>query len=160
MKSVSVWLLTTVVLSFGPLLAAEEWMSAEPVWPEGREAEMNGRFGFVARFSVDRTERPVLRVTGSIVYRIFLDGSFIGYGPARGPEGFFRVDEWSLAVGVDGEHFVAVEVASYNCNTYYFMNQPPFLRAEIVLGGQVLAATCPDGAFEAFEVNHIAKISR
>ena len=160
MKNVSFGLLLTMAaLAVGPVPAAG-WIAAKPVWPEGREAEMNGRFGFVARFSVDRPERPVLRVTGSTVYRIFLDGCFAGYGPARGPEGAFRVDVWPLAVEAAGEHFVAVEVAAYNCNTYYFMDQPPFLQAEVVLGGRALAATGPDGAFEAFEVNHIAKISR
>lgn len=162
MKIALCWpLLTAVVLSFGPMHAAE-WISAEPVWPEGRETEMNGRIGFVARFSLDRAERPVLRVTGSSVYRIFLDGLFAGYGPARGPAGSFRVDEWPLDVKTSGEHFVAVEVSSYNCNTYYFMDQPPFLRAEVVLGGQVLAATGmgENGVFQAFDVNHITKVSR
>lgn len=159
MKNVLVCLLMTVALSLGSLSAAG-WIAAEPVWPQGRESEMNGRFGFVARFSVDQSERPVLRVTGSTVYRIFLDGRFAGYGPARGPEGAFRIDEWPLAVEAAGEHFVAVEVAAYNCNTYYFMDQPPFLQAEVVLGGRALAATSLDGAFEAFEVNHIVKISR
>lgn len=152
-------LLTALMLSFGSLFASE-WLSAEPVWPKGRETEMNGRFGFVARFSVDRPERPVLRVTGSTVYRIFIDGHFSGYGPARGPEGRFRVDEWPLEIKMPGEHVVAVEVASYNCNTYYFMDQPPFLQAEVVLDGRVLASTGTEGAFEAFEVNHITKISR
>ena len=152
-------MLATVVLPFCKLTGAE-WISAEPVWPKSRETEMNGRIGFVARFSANSGECPILRVTGSTVYRIFLDGSFAGYGPARGPEGASRVDEWQLPVKTAGEHFAAVEVASYNCNTYYFMNQPPFLRAEVVLGGQVLAATDLDGAFKAFEVNHVQKVSR
>lgn len=159
-KRAIVCLLLTTVISSGGSLFADGWILAEPVWPKDRETEMNGRFGFVARFSANRHERPILRMMGSTVYRIFLDGQFAGYGPARGPEGAFRVDEWPLVLKADGEHFVAVEVAAYNCNTYYYMDQPPFLQAEVVLGGRVLAATCADGAFDACEVNHIVKISR
>ena len=42
-----------------------------------------------------------LRVTGSSAYRIRLNGGYVGYGPARGPKGYFRVDEWKLPETVE-----------------------------------------------------------
>ena len=45
---------------------------------------------------------------------------------------------------------VAFEVAGYNINSFYLLDQPSFLQAEVVAGDEVLAATGEDGKpFEA-----------
>ena len=41
---------------------------------------------------------------------------------------------------------VAFEVAGYNANSYYLLDQPSFLQAEVVAGGKVLASTDGSGA--------------
>ena len=76
--------------------------AARSVWPKGRETRLNDFVEFRASFGVERGtgngERgTVLRITGSSVYRIWLNGKFVGYGPARAAKGFFRMDEWPLA---------------------------------------------------------------
>ena len=69
------------------------------------------------------------------------------HGPARGPHGFFRVDEWDLTDRLQpGENVVAFEVAGYNVNSYSLLDQPSFLQAEVVAGGKVLASTDGKGA--------------
>ncbi len=89
----------------------------------------------------------LLRATGATLYRVFLNGQFLGHGPARGPHGFFRVDEWDLTAKLQpGENVVAFEVAGYNANSYYLLDQPSFLQAEVVAGGKVLASTGGSGA--------------
>lgn len=125
--------------------------SAKPLWPEGREQEKNLTVGWRATFRVQGRENVLLRIAASTLYRAFVDGEFLGHGPARGPHGFYRVDEWPLTGRAKpGSHVIAIEVAGYNANSYYLLDQPSFLQAEIVSEGEVLASTGGSGApFEA-----------
>jgi alpha-L-rhamnosidase len=125
--------------------------SAQPIWPVGREKEMNLLVDFWAVVELPAgvpQGDAVLRVAASSVYRAFVDSRFVGHGPAIGPHGFYRVDEWPLGALAAGEHVVAIEVASYNVNGFYLINQPGFVQAEVLAGERVLACT-GDGGFEA-----------
>jgi len=145
--------------------------SAKPVWPKGRETEMNLTVGFRAVFDAPADKSPsrnvaqppsavrtsptqpgaavpqvVLRVAAATIYRAWLGGEFLGCGPARGPHGFFRVDEWDLSNKLSpGKNLVALEVAGYNCNSYYLLDQASFCQAEVTAGDRVLASTAGDG---------------
>jgi alpha-L-rhamnosidase len=115
---------------------------AKPVWPKGLETEKNMHAGFSAEFQTLEDELVVLRLTGSTLYRVMLNGEFIHHGPARGPHGFFRVDELELEERVKaGANILTIEVAGYNCNSFAYPNQPSFCQAEILVSGQVVAAT-------------------
>ncbi len=108
---------------------------AKPVWPKGRETEMNLSVGFRAVFEPPRGKPVLLRAAASTLYRFFVNGEFKGCGPARGPHGYYRVDEWDLTRDLSaGTNVVAIEVAGYNINSFYILNQPSFLQAEIVCG--------------------------
>ncbi len=135
---------------------------AAPVWAEGREKEMNLFLGFRGTFQGKPGKNYSLRITGSTLYRVFLNGKFLGYGPARAAHGFFRVDEYDLTKLVSkGENIVAVEVAGYNVNSYYTLDQPSFLQAEVESGGKVLLATGSTGGFEAFQIaERLQKVER
>jgi alpha-L-rhamnosidase len=124
---------------------------AKPVWPAGRETDKNITVAFRATFEAPLGERVFLRAAGSTLYRIFLNGEFIGHGPARGPHGWYRVDEIDVSSKLrPGKNLVAFEVAGYNVNSFYLLDQPSFLQAEVVAGGSVLASTGGSGtAFEA-----------
>lgn len=122
--------------------------AAKPVWLKGREQEKNLTCGFRAVFNCDRKEEVVFSAAASSIYRFFVNGEFVGAGPARGPHGFYRVDEWKLAGYLkDGGNILAVEVAGYNVNSFSLIDQPSFLQAEITCGDRVLAATGVDGGF-------------
>ena len=124
------------------------FVSARPVWPKGRQRDMNLLVGFRAVIEApDTTEPPVLRLTASTLYRAWLNGEFLGHGPARAAHGYFRVDQWPLAGKLrPGKNLVAIEVAGYNVNSYYLLDQPAFLQAEVVAGNTVLASTAGAGA--------------
>jgi len=128
------------------VVQSQSFISAKPIWPAGRDREMNLFVGFRAAFKKPVGGKTVLRITGSTVYRIFLNGNFVGYGPARAAHGYYRVDEWGLG-DLGNENIVAVEVAGYNVNSYYLLDQPAFVQAEVVANGQVLASTAGKGAF-------------
>ena len=126
--------------------ATPSFIAARPVWPDGREEEMNLTVGFRATFDRPTGDRTFLRVTGSSLYRIYLNGKFIGHGPARGPRDYYRVDEWELGrSSLNNKNVIAIEVVGYNINSYYLLDQPPFLQAEVISDGTVLAATGDTG---------------
>ena len=131
------------------------FQTAKPVWLEGRETEKNLTVAFRAGFKAPAGKRVVLRAAGSTLYRVFLNGEFLGHGPARGPHGWYRVDEIDLTSKLkSGANVVAFEVAGYNVNSYYLLDQPSFLQAEVVAGGEVLAST--GGGGKAFAAGPLA----
>lgn len=133
-----------------------------PVWAEGREKEMNLNLGFHGVFQNEKNRDYKLRITASTLYRVFLNGEFLGYGPARAAHGYFRVDEYNLGNRVKtGENVVAIEVAGYNVNTYYTIDQPSFLQAEIESGGNIVLATGTENGFSAFQIKErLQKVER
>ena len=136
--------------------------SARPIWPTGRDTEKNLFVGFQTIFECPKPQELILRITASSLYRIYLNGRFIGHGPARGPHGFYRVDEWPLGRHAAGRNVLAIEVASYNVNSFYLLDQPSFLQAEVVADGKILASTGGSGAnFEATILKHrVQKVQR
>ena len=102
-------------------------------------------------------------MTGCTFYHVYLNGKFHGWGPGRAPLNFARVDFWDITpILVQGKNFVAVEVAGYNVNAYYVLDEPSFLQAEVVTDSEVLASTAGAGApFEArFLPHHIERVQR
>lgn len=146
-------MLTTCCVMLCAVAAApgDAFLNARPVWPEGRETEKNLTVGFRAVFDAPGDASVVLRVTASPIYRAFVNGVFAGHGPARAGHGYYRVDAWDITPLLQpGENVVAIEAAGYNANSYYLLDQPSFLQAEVAAGEQVLAATAAnDGGFSA-----------
>ncbi len=125
-----------------------EFKKARPVWETGKPWEMNATMGFRAIVRCGRApSNALLRVATSGLYRCYVNGETVGHGPARGPHGYYRVDEWELAGALKpGDNLIAVEVAGYNVNSYYLLNQPSFLQAEVEADGSVVAYTSADAA--------------
>jgi alpha-L-rhamnosidase len=142
---------------------AASFRAARPIWPAGRSREMNLLVGFHCRIDCAGGGTAVLRIAASSLYRVYLNGTFCGHGPARGPHGYFRIDEWDLTDRLrPGGNTLAVEVAGYNVNSYYLLDQPSFLQAEVVDGaGTILASTRTAGSFRAVILEHrVQKVQR
>ena len=140
--------LRRAILDQPPQRATEArfFRSARPIWPDGRQEEMNLSVGFTASVRKPRQGKTLLRLAGCSIYRVRVNGQFVACGPARGPHGFYRVDEWDISDKLDaGENVVAVEVAGYNVNSFYLLDQPSFLQAEVTNGDEVLASTAGEG---------------
>jgi alpha-L-rhamnosidase len=134
---------------------------AEPVWLNGLEIEKNIHVGFRAVVPRIGKKSVTLRLTGATIYRVFLNGEFVQHGPARGPHGFYRVDELNLSDRVGpGENLIAIEVVGYNTNSFAYLHQPSFLQAELIVDGQVATATGQRG-FDALRLpERIQKVER
>ena len=114
---------------------------AKPIWIKNREQEKNLTCSFKAVFEYEEGN-CCLRITGSTVYRILLNGAFLDYGPARAPHGYYRVDEIPISKDrLQKENILLVEVAGYNTNGYYYLFQPSFLQAELYINQKVVAFT-------------------
>jgi alpha-L-rhamnosidase len=135
---------------------------AAPVWAAGREREMNLNLGFRGIFRAAGGENVTLRITASTLYRVFVNGTFVGSGPARAAKAYFRVDEYDISsLAGEGENVLAVEVAGYNVNSYYVMDQPSFLLSEVEAGGRIVLATGREKGFEAFRMTErLQKVER
>ena len=148
-------------VSFAALAAFGEanFESARPVWPKGEERTMNAFFRFRGEFVAKEGAKAVLRVTAGHDYKAWLDGAFVAFGPVRTAPGFFRVDEWPLGTK-SGRNVVEIDVAGYNCNNFYLPDQTPFLQAEVVVDGKVVAKTAADGDFAALTTGRVRKVPR
>jgi alpha-L-rhamnosidase len=150
----------------------QSFYTARPIWPLGRDnplpplvrgKEKNLSVGFRASFNVSSFDNICLRIAASSLYRVYLNGEFFCHGPARGPHGYYRVDAWDLSNDlVAGNNLIAIEVVGYNVNSFYLLEQPAFLQAEVVADGKTLASTAGEGnPFEAAVLTErVQKVAR
>ncbi|MBM3240793.1 hypothetical protein FJZ31_31310 [Candidatus Poribacteria bacterium] len=141
----------------------KNFYTARPIWPLGRETEKNLSVGFRASFNVSSFDNISLRIAASSLYRVYLNGEFFCHGPARGPHGYYRVDVWDLSHDlIAGDNLIAIEVVGYNVNSFYLLEQPAFLQAEVVADGKTLASTAGEGnSFEtAVLTERVRKVAR
>lgn len=115
---------------------------AVPIWINGQQTAPNLTASFRVPVEWDGRQNVQLRLTAHCDYRASVNGRFLGHGPCVAGAGYYRVDEYDLAGQLEpGTNLIAVEVAGYNNNNYYLLNQPSFFQAEITADGKVVAAT-------------------
>ena len=138
------------------------FIEAQPVWGRAYQNQMNRTLGFRAIFTSQGNETHTLRITGGRYYHIYLNGEHLAFGPARGPHGWTRVDEYKLENLKDGINLLAIEVVGYNVNSYDAANQPPFLQAEIEKSGRIIAHTAiASSEFQAILIDErVQKVPR
>lgn len=140
-----------------------DFISARPVWPEGLSLEKNCFACFRTVCDKPDGDAVSVRVTASSRYRLYVNGEFAGHGPARGPHGWYRVDEWPVNdMLVEGDNIFVIEAAGYNVNSYYLLNQPSFVQAEVVSDGKVVRSTgAKSGDFQAMLLpGRVKKVQR
>lgn len=135
------------------------FMHALPVWEKDKENEKNNTLLF--RSVIEKKANVILRVTGSSMYQIFVNGQFAGTGPARAAHTYFRVDELDLTPYLTKDkNIILIQVAGYYINSFYLLEQSAFLCAEIFAGNECLAATGRYG-FEARSMRErVQKVQR
>ena len=133
------------------LKECDSFVAAKPVWAEGRETERNLTLAFREVIEAGRIGEAYMRLTASCDYRLRINGEFVAHGPSVAAHDFYRVDCIDIEPYLHrGENVIAVEVAGYNDDSYYLLNQPSFLQAEVEINGEVVAATGSE--FEAYDL--------
>ena len=132
---------------------------AKPIFLKDLNKEMNITAFFAANFDCSG-EDAKLFITGASQYRITVNGEFVGCGPARAPHGFTRIDEIDISKHVSwGLNQIVIELASYNCAHFNYVNNPGFLQAEIIADNKIVAATGHNFAGFA-DVERVQKVMR
>ena len=127
-----------------------EFVEAKPVWSEGREKEQNLTLLFQEVVKVGIVKEANIRLTASCNYRLRVNGEFVAHGPCVAAHDFYRIDAYDLKPYLRwGKNTITIEVAGYNSPSYYLLDQPSFLQAEVEVGGEIVAATGRD--FEAYD---------
>ena len=117
---------------------------AIPVFEVGKEKEMNTFYGFYA--TITEGSETVLKIAGSSIYSVYINGEFVFSGPARAAHDHYRVDEIPIDSYLNNEENVlTVRLTSYNCNSFSLLDAPGFLCAEVVRGDEVVAYTDENG---------------
>lgn len=161
MRKLALFALAAVLTTSADAVSGTEKFAAVPVWIADHTTERNLTLGF--RVKVDGAAASRLRYSASSIARVWLNGEFLCYGPARGPHGLDRVDEIPLAGLVKrGVNVLAFEVAGYNVESFYLIDEPSYLVAEVLdANGAVVAATGPGGDFEAMILSErVQKVPR
>ncbi len=135
-----------------------EFVKAIPVWLLGRETEMN--LWISLRVVASGAKKTVLRLTGSCAYDIRVNGEFAAFGPARCAHGFYRVDEIDLSDHIAENAVITVNIAGYNADSFYHLDQPSFVCAELMEDDTVRAATGADGFLCRVMTEHEQKAQR
>ena len=133
------------------LTQCDSFDKAIAVWSEGRETEKNLTLSFREVVDVEEVKSAYIRLTASCDYRLRINGEFVGHGPCVAAHDFYRIDAHDIAPYLcKGKNIIAIEVAGYNCPSYYLLDQPSFLQAEVEVNGKVVAATGHN--FEAYDL--------
>lgn len=115
---------------------------ARAIWAQHREEEKNCELAFRTVLSPGQT---VLYLAASTLYRLWVNGEFVGAGPARTSHGYFVVDQIDVSDRLTkNENVVVIEVVGFNVNTYDTLDQLSFLTVEIFRDGQLIAYTGGD----------------
>lgn len=140
--------------------ARSPFQKAAPVWVrpadvgKGPDAEWLRVVQFCTTFKGDSA--ATLVIAGWTSIRAWVNGHLVFYGPARAAQDHFRWESVPLKGQLKaGNNSLVIEVVSYGIPTFSFIHQDPFLQAELIIGGKVVAATAPgSGDFQAREVTH------
>ena len=133
------------------------FLQAKPVWAKDLDKQMHITLGFYFEPG-DFAGEALLRVATSGFYRVFVNGEFYFYGPARCAHGFYRVDEVPVTLSA-GDH-IAIEVVNYYMKSFDQLKQPGFLQTELVAGEQVLAASGTDTVSAFLLTERVRKLER
>ena len=120
---------------------------AKPIFPKEKNKEMNVFAGF--RAEVDSLKNAKITLSAYTFYQLYVNGEFVGYGPARTAKGYARVDVIDLdKYNKDGVNEIVIGVMGYYCRALSTVHQPSFLCAEVSRDGEVVAFTGKD--FECY----------
>lgn len=137
------------------------FLSAVPVFAEGKQEQMNTHL--ILKETTDSLIGTKLYITGFSFFRLWVNGKFVFFGPARAAGGYARVEQIDLTGyhDPDGNNEILIEVCGYYCGSLATVNCPSFVAAELRRGEDVLLYTGKDftGYMPNFRVQKVERYS-
>lgn len=116
------------------------FQKATPIFPAGMQEEMNILTSFEAMTADLRG--AVIHICAADFYRLYVNGQFVAFGPARAAKGYAREDLIDLSpYHCDDGNTIEIQVMHYRCGSFVSPLQPGFLLCEVEKDGEVLLAT-------------------
>lgn len=109
------------------------------VWSKEHTAVKNITLAFV--LDTQASGEGSLSLVASNLYRFFLNGELMGYGPARAAHGYTRRDIYRFSLPEKRKNRLVIEVFSAHVNSFYTVDEAPFFGAELEVNDRILAAT-------------------
>lgn len=123
---------------------------ALPVWQHGTDLWMNYELSF--KTVLKKSSGITLKLASSCNFRIWVNGCFVAFGPARAARGYFKVDEICLdSFLIKENNILVIDACGANVNSYYVQDQASFVIAEIVKDDEIIACTKSNGDFGAYQ---------
>ena len=122
------------------------FVSAVPVYAKSMQDQMNTHL--FLKETIDSLVGTKLYITAFSFFRLWINGSFVFFGPSRGPGGYARVEVLDLTAYncPDGNNEILIEVAGYRCGSLATVNRSSFVVAELRRKEEVLLYTGRDFA--------------
>lgn len=118
------------------------FQKAKSIWIKDKSKELNVFATFHLQTTLEKEAK--LHITAATYYRVFVNGTFLAYGPARTAKGYAREDVLSVVPTKEGTCDILIEVCGYYNNSLSTIRQPSFVMAELECEGEVLAYTGRD----------------
>ena len=101
-----------------------------------------------------------IKIAAADFYKLYVNGIFAGYGPARAAGGYARVDIYDLEkFGSSEENEILIFVSGYACRSLSTVEQDSFIAAEITKNGEPIKYTGRD--FVCYEnINRVRFVER
>lgn len=116
------------------------FQKAAPIFPLGMQKEMNILTSFEA--TTTDLRGAIIHICAADFYRLYVNGQFVAFGPARAARGYAREDVIDLtAYHRNRENTIEIQVMHYRCSNFVSPIQPGFLLCEVEKNGEVLLAT-------------------
>lgn len=118
---------------------------AKPIFIKDQNKTPNFLCGYYTSFEKPKGSVS-MKITGRSFLRVFINGNFVHYGPARSPHNYLRVDQIDITdYLLDGVNHLAVELISYNITTNLFVtHESGIFVCEVLCNNQVLCASGKD----------------
>ena len=134
------------------------FQKATPIFPLGMQEEMNILASFEA--TAADLHGAMIHICAADFYRLYVNGKFVAFGPARAARGYTRADRIDLSpYHSDDGNAIQIQVMHYRCRNFISPMQPGFLLCEVERNGEVLLATGYD--FNCFlDTSRVQKVPR
>lgn len=127
----------------------ELFQKAKAVFVPGLADQKNVLGAFRKNFHTKGEQKTELIIAAHTFYRVYLNGAWLGTGPATAPFGYLKADRYDLTELIRpeaAENQLAIEVIGYIPEQNFATNETSCLIAEVRSGDDVLCAT--DGSWE------------
>lgn len=122
------------------------------VWAEDEQKTMNCNLVFCAEVYVGSMRTVKAQISAFNLYKLYINGKLVTFGPSRSAKGYFRVDKKSLRLQ-KGKNEIAVLVSAYNVANFSYVKNNPFFAFVCEIDGKVYTAT----DFKCFELDYRVK---